>query len=376
MYFSGRKGGVGFVNRIYFAKQFAAHAAFLEISAGWFVGIIALMVLVVWLLIRELGKESGKRPAEPVRQEVLTPVVMANDREPEETVPGETMQMLAERFCAYAGRSGIEVKPKDAGKIFAEYAATGSVRLYPAAGTDPGTVQTVCELLAFFFGEKSEPGGEPSKLFTVADETFHSFARVEIEAVKEEDAEIKVYYGISENTFRSILRETEEEYFLPEEVWKKVDVFFERGEKQWLPGEKNWAVRRMERTASILLATGSTEDEALDRALHAGLLPQITIGNSAWRNTARHLFEDKFADRKLPQSKIFLKTAQFTTPASSENDPAAGTAGDAAESKPAEGSETANDSGQTVTAGKTGPESGPKDESVPATESVDEDAWV
>ena len=251
------------------------------------------------------------------------------------------------------------MKPKDVGKIFAEYAATGSVRLYPAAGTEEETVRTVCELLAFFFGEKSAPGGEPSKLFTVADETFHGFARVEVETVKEEDAEIKVYYGISDNTFRSILRETEEEYYLPEPVWKKIDVFFERGEKEWQPGEKNWAIRRMERTAACLLATGSTEDEALDRALHAGLLPQITIGNAEWRTTARHIFVDKFADRKLPQSKMFLKTVQYM-------------ASDHSENAPASTDETGNSAG--TDGAKTSDETGSA--SAPATESDDAAASV
>lgn len=226
-----------------------------------------------------------------------------NTQRPAAEIPGETLPMLTERVRTYLESCGVIADATGLGHAIAAYAASGSVKLDGTPGTQPALVAALGRLLSNFFGET------PGAVFTMADNTTPEYLRTEVEVSWASSASGSPYCGIGCDTFRGILRETEEEFFLPEEDWRRADKLLERCAGNWMSGAQNRLIRKMETLSSCLMATGASCDEALDRALSSVLLPGIFESDGAGAvRSAVGVFGELFANRNLPLSRRYLQT--------------------------------------------------------------------
>ena len=261
-------------------------------------------------------------------------------------IPGETMTMLAERIRRYMASCGVVIDTGGVGRILAAYAAKGCVKLEGTAGTQDVVLTALVRLLSSFFGEQlpaapaapanqaaavgvtsvggsavtvGAAGTAPAQAaatapaafaaFSVADDTVPEHMRTKVEAYWADSAKGRPYLGIGGDTFRGILREAEEEHYLPEEDWSKTDELLAKCAGDWLPGVRNRIIRSMESLSACLIATGASRDEALDMALSSVLLPGIqqNDGAGAIRRVSA-VFGNLFVNRELPLSRRYLQT--------------------------------------------------------------------
>ncbi|MBO4653003.1 MAG: hypothetical protein J5649_06785 [Lachnospiraceae bacterium] len=239
---------------------------------------------------------------------LLSSVMPAQGRNAVE-IPGETMPMLAERIRRYLESCGVLVDTGGIGHILAAYAATGCVKLEGVSGTQDVVLTALVRLLSSFFGEQIPAAPDEFAAFSVADDTVPEHMRTKVEAYWADAAKGRPYLGIGGDTFRGILRETEEENFLPEEDWRKADELLTRCACDWLPGVRNRIIRSMESLSACLIATGTSREEAFDRALSSVLLPGICRNDGAGAiRRAAAVFGDLFGNRELPLSRRYLQT--------------------------------------------------------------------
>lgn len=226
----------------------------------------------------------------------------------EQIVPGETMSMLAERICARVAECGIGIEPKDIGAILAGYAATGSVRIKNRPGLKPVATQWLSIMLSLFFGEQQNMGQiTNSKQFIPADDGTPEWEQTEVEINQIGSVSFSSQYGISKETFRGILRETEDEFFLSEENWRKVDALVRELKEHFGTEVGNYEIRCMERLSSTLIATGTKEAEALDFALGRIILPYVSKNNENLSLTEfRNIMAKCFPGVPLPFCKDIM----------------------------------------------------------------------
>ena len=228
-------------------------------------------------------------------------------------IPGETMAMLAERLRNYLESCGISVNAHDVGRILAAYASSGSVRVSDVTATNPGLIADTARMLSVFFGASGAEDPSPATAFLPADDSVPDHMRTEISIARSGVAVGQPACGIGADTFRGILRETEDEQYLPEEDWRLVDNLLNRCTGVWFSPARNRMIRSMECISSCMMATSSARDEALDYAMYNAMLPCIfqNGGPDAMR-LMENVFDELFRNREMTLCRRFLQTHTFT----------------------------------------------------------------
>ena len=223
-------------------------------------------------------------------------------------IPGETMAMLADRIGKYLHVCGIDIGEGNAGRILAAYAAYGYVRLDGLPGTDPLLMMQLSGLLSAFFGETMADSAMPASVFRIADNTTPDHLRTEVEVAPSGVKYGQPHCGVGADTFRGILREAEDEIYLPESDWRAIDALIGACTSDWVSGTRNRTIRGVEIYSSTLLATGTDAAEALDRAMATVLLPNIfQNGGGEAMKTAEAVFREVFENRELPMSSRYIR---------------------------------------------------------------------
>ena len=223
-------------------------------------------------------------------------------------IPGETMAMLAERMRNQMSSCGISVSARDVGKILSSYASTGSVRVSDVTAVEPGLIAGTARFLSVFFGASGAEDPDPAATFLPADDTTPDHLRTEISVSRSGAAFEQPVCGIGTDTFRGILRETEDEIFLPEEDWRLVDSLLNRCTGVWFSPARNRMFRSMECVSSCMIATGTGRDEALDYAMYIAMLPCIfQNGGPAAMQSMEPVFEELFRSREMTLCRRFLR---------------------------------------------------------------------
>lgn len=190
----------------------------------------------------------------------------AGDRE---EVPAETMQKLREHFDSWLRERGIALNEETERNLLADYAARGLIWLYPAADIKPVIAEWMKSLLQLFFLQ--EDGASAESKFMYSQQTLGPDC-TEIRGEQCGPVLFTADNGVSETAFRALVRETEEEFFLPEEVWRKLDDFF-KSCAVWSPDIGNHEIRCAERMSSVMLALGATQEETINRILNGIFVP-------------------------------------------------------------------------------------------------------
>lgn len=223
-------------------------------------------------------------------------------------IPGETMAMLAERLQNHLDSCGISVSSQDIGRILAAYASTGSVRVSDVTASELGLITETARLLSVFFGASSAEDPNPAAAFLPADDTVPDHMRTEISIARSGVMVGQPFCGIGVDTFRGILRETEDENYLPEEDWRSVDNLLNRCTGTWFSPAYNRMVRSMECVSSCLMATGTDRDGALDYAMYIAMLPCIfQNGGPKAIQSMETAFEELFRNREMTLCRRFLR---------------------------------------------------------------------
>ena len=224
-----------------------------------------------------------------------------------EAIPGETMDMLATRLQGSIRRAGVSIDKIDAGKILGAYASSYSVRIATFAESDPVLLKRAAKALSEFFCVSMPGSPEPCADYLPADASVPKYFRTVIEPTRLDTADWQSYGGINRETFRGILRETEEEYYVPEEEWKRVDALMSHYIGGWISPARHQMIRKMENISTCLLAVGADLDEALDYAMYQALFLRITrtISRSGMI-VLGEAFNELFRDRAMPLCRNFL----------------------------------------------------------------------
>ncbi|MBR6365596.1 MAG: hypothetical protein IKS10_05825 [Lachnospiraceae bacterium] len=224
-----------------------------------------------------------------------------------DTIPGETMEMLATRLQGCLGREGIRTDLTDVGRILAAYACNGGVRIVGDRDTHPMMLTRASKALSEFFCVSLPGSAEPAADFLPADASVPLSFRTKISMTRLEQSDQGSFGGMNRDVFRGILRETEEEYYLPEEEWNRVDVLLDRYTKDWISPARHLMIRNMENITTCLLAVGASPDEALDYAIYQALLLRVNRKNSRRTMiTLGEAFNEQFREREMPLCQGFL----------------------------------------------------------------------
>lgn len=224
-----------------------------------------------------------------------------------DSVPGETMEELTVRVQGCLRRVGVGVELKDAAKILASYASDSCVRLCDPDSSDPSLLKKAANALSEFFCVSMPGSAEPAADYLPADDTVPAHVRVEIKLNRLDRADWATYGGIGRVTFCGLLRETEEQFFLPEEEWKRIDTLLSHYTGGWFSPARHQTIRSIENITTCLLAIGVDQDEVLDYALHKALFLRIhtKIGKSGMA-VMSEAFEELFRGREMPLCRNFL----------------------------------------------------------------------
>ena len=300
----------------------------------------ALLMGLVFLILRKRRKPYSpvSREEAPTREDLLRQRAIASSTSPQEeidhlnasrsqkgagtssyeethsvevrradTIPGETMEMLATRLQGCLGREGIRTDLIEVGKILASYACNSSVRIAGDRDIQPTMLTRASKALSEFFCVSMPGSTEAAADFLPADASVPMSFRTKISMTRLEQADQGSFGGMNRDVFRGILRETEEEYFLPEEEWNRVDILLNRYTQDWISPARHLVVRNMENITTCLLAVGASPDEALDYAIYQALLLRINRKNN--RRTLITLgeaFVEQFREREMPLCQGFL----------------------------------------------------------------------
>lgn len=235
-----------------------------------------------------------------------------------ETIPGETMAMLAARLQGCLERDGVAIDLKDVGKILASYACCGSVRIADIREIEPTLLKRAARALSEFFCVTFPGTSDIAPDYLPADASVPKHVRLVIKMTRLAQADRKAYGGINRETFLGILRETEEEIFLPEEDWKRVDTLLSHYTGTWFLPERHLTIKNIESTCTCMLAVGADADEALDHALYQNLFLRIYRKLSRSGMTVlSEAFDELFGGRNMPVCQDYL--AEYKpTPSASE----------------------------------------------------------
>ena len=224
-----------------------------------------------------------------------------------EAIPGETLAMLTERVQGCMRRVGVEADIKDAGKIVAAYACNGCVRLAADEGTDPNLLKRASQALSEFFCVSFPGNPEPVADYLPADDSVPLHARTMVKLSRPDKADWQSYGGINREPFLGILREAEEEQYLPEEEWKRVDVLLTHYTGNWFGPARHQVIRNIENTTTCLLAIGVDPNEALDYAIYQALFLRIyRHSGKSGMIVLGEAFNDLFKGREMPLCRNFL----------------------------------------------------------------------
>lgn len=224
-----------------------------------------------------------------------------------ESIPGETMGMLTERVCGYLRNAGVRVDMKEAGKILASYASNGGVRLSGTRGVDPSLLRRAAIALSEFFCVSMPGSHEIADDYLPANSSVPQHTWIELNLERMDRGDRENYGGIGRETFRGILREAEEEHFLPEEEWKRIDMLLSHYTGTWFTPARHQTIRNIENITTCLLAAGATLDETLDYAIYQALFLRVhkKIGRRGM-TVMGEAFEELFQDREMPLCRNFL----------------------------------------------------------------------
>lgn len=220
-------------------------------------------------------------------------------------IPGETIPMLSNRICAYLKLCGVEVGSGDMNMILARYASAGTVRIAGAPGTQPQAIYRLIELLNAFFGLSAN---DLTSGFVPAYQTDKEFDRTEVLIGLTNTSIGQPFHGIGDDTFRGILREAEDEYFIEEREWRLADELLRRCGVNPIPGERNRLYRRMESFSSCLLATGEEPESAFDKAVYYTLFPYILTARGGGAIPELYLaFAELFEHRAMTRCRGYFR---------------------------------------------------------------------
>lgn len=186
-----------------------------------------------------------------------------------EEVQQENLQTFRSHFSAWLRERGIALNEETERNLLADYAARGLIWLYPAADIKPVIAEWMKSLLQLFFLQ--EDGASAESKFMYSQQTLGPDC-TEIRGEQCGPVLFTADNGVSETAFRALVRETEEEFFLPEEVWRKLDDFF-KSCAVWSPDIGNHEIRCAERMSSVMLALGATQEETINRILNGIFVP-------------------------------------------------------------------------------------------------------
>lgn len=239
-------------------------------------------------------------------------------RQPD-AIPGETMAELAARLQGCLGREGVRVPIKDVGKILGSYASVGSVRIAAAEETYPAMLIRASKVLSEFFCVSLPGSTEPAPDYCPADATVPQ-SYWTVVSMSRLDLADRVPFGggMNREIFRGILREAEEEFFLPENVWTGVDVLLDRYTKDWVSPARHLMVRNMENISTCMLAVGADPEETLDYAMYKAIFLRLNRKHNRKNIIALgEAFEELFREQYLPLCRGFLAD-YMPTPAEPE----------------------------------------------------------
>ena len=235
-----------------------------------------------------------------------------------EMIPGETLPMLATRLHDFLGCEGVNVDITDIGKILAAYTCCGSVRMADLREIDPTLLKRATRALSEFFCASMPGSPDPAADYLPADPSVPKHVSIVIKMTRLPQAERRAYGGINRETFRGILHEAEEELFIPEEDWKRVDILLSHYTGTWFMPERHLTIKNVESTCTCLLAVGATADAALDYALYQNLFLRVYRKLSRSGMTVLcEAFDNLFAGRNMPICQEYL--AEYR-PEPSENE--------------------------------------------------------
>lgn len=229
-------------------------------------------------------------------------------RQPD-AIPGETMAELAARLQGTLGREGVRVNTIDVGKILGSYASVGSVRIAAAEETYPTMLLRASKALSEFFCVSLPGSAEPAPDYCPADATVPASYCTVVSMTRLEQAD-RVSYGggMNREIFRGILREAEEEFYLPEDVWTRVDILLDHYTKDWVSPARHLMVRNMENISTCLLAVGADREEAMDYAMYKAIF--LRLNRKSGRKNIIALgeaFRELFRDEAMPLCRNYLE---------------------------------------------------------------------
>ena len=225
-------------------------------------------------------------------------------------IPGETLGMLIGRISERFRERGVEVGTAEVGKVLADYAGRGYVKLAPGLDTKPVLCQWIASMFSFFFGEQNDQRAvKPSPVFRLSDNNTPKGEKVELSAFQSGAVTFDGLFGVTPETFRGMVREAEEEDYLSEEVWRRIDAILLMAKERYSATVGNYEIRAAERISTVLLTAGMSEAEALDRALGASILPAIVRTGTDVPLTELNAFVTKqFPSVSLPLCGTFSDT--------------------------------------------------------------------
>ncbi|MBR5347631.1 MAG: hypothetical protein IK125_00130 [Lachnospiraceae bacterium] len=225
-----------------------------------------------------------------------------------ETIPGETMPMLAARLQSCLNQEGVAIDIKDVGKILATYTCCGGVRIVDTKENEPTLLKRASRALSEFFCASFPGSADIAPDYLPADASVPKHVGLVIKLSRQTQADRRPYGGINRETFRGILRETEEEIFFPEEDWKRVDALLSHYTGSWFMPERHLTIKNIESTCTCLLAVGAEPDEALDYALYQNLFLRIArkISRSGL-SVMSEAFDELFKGRYMPLCRDYLE---------------------------------------------------------------------
>ncbi len=244
------------------------------------------------------SNEPEMNPNEPVmnsNEPVINssePVINSSDHKVTATSDeyiAESVADLMEYLHSYLMRHGIDVNNTSLAFLLANFAGREMLQIKQGEGTDAELIEQTVQLLSRFFRKDS---GEFIPVYRES-EALRIAGAAEIYAIPCGPFSEYDDGFISLTGYRSLIRDTEDEYFISEAVWRKIDVVQEQCRQKWHTEFQNKVVRCAEKMSSVLIAAGQSEQTAFQYIWQTVLLPSILkTGDSVDTEELNQLYED------------------------------------------------------------------------------------
>ncbi len=218
-----------------------------------------------------------------------TTPIEGNTPDSSEEYIAESVPDLLDTLHACLMRQGVDISRTSLVFLLSDYARHELLQVKKSADTDEETFQHTKKLLSRFFRKDS---GKSIIVFQENKEQS-SVNSVELSAVPCGPFSENENCFISLTGFRSLIRDTEDEYYLSESVWRKIDILQQQCSQKWYTEIRNKDIRSAEKVSSVLIAAGQSEQNAFQYIWQTLFLPTILgTGESVDSEELNRIYED------------------------------------------------------------------------------------